>query len=149
MSYQLYYIDAQLHSIHSNTARGVDGIQNYATSRVNNETIERYESALMEKTTNLKWTVNNQLDDLHQNIVSRRPSPSDFNYEEKREQYRAFLTHANDGVGSMKGIFSRLFSKLFEVVKKIVDWIINHLPQIVSAIARIFSSVILPLLGFM
>jgi hypothetical protein len=149
MTYQLHHIDNRLHDIHVDTARGVDDIQNYATSRATNEAIEKYENTLMHRTSNLKSNINGQLDNLHHDIISRRPSPNDSDYEQRREQYRAFLVHANDGVGSMKGVFGQLFSKLFDVVKKIVHWILNRLPQILSAIAGIFTSVILPLLGVM
>jgi hypothetical protein len=103
----------------------------------------------MHRTSSLKGDINGQLDSLHHDIVSRRPSPNDPNYEQMREQYGAFLVHANNGVGSIKGVFDQLFSRLFEVVKKIVKWVVDHLPDIVSAIATIFGSIILPLLGVM
>jgi hypothetical protein len=149
MTYQLHHIDNRLHSIKHDTAQGVDDIQTYATSRVNIDTVDRYENALISRTSNLKSNVSGQLDDLHQDITTRRPSPNDINYDEKQKQYRKFLVHANDGIGSVKNVFSRLFSKLFEVVKKIVKWVGDHLSDIVSAITSVFSNIILPLLGYM
>jgi len=149
MAYQLNHIDNRLHSIQRDTAQGVDNIQTYATSRATTEAADRYENALISRTSNLKNDISGQLDDLHEDIITRRPSPNDTNYKHKLEQYRKFLVHANDGIGSMKNLFSRLFSKLFEVVKKIVKWVRDHLPQIVSAIATVFSHIIVPLFGYM
>jgi hypothetical protein len=149
MAYKLNHIDNRLHSIQHNTAQGVDDIQTYAKSRATTKAADRYESELRSRTTNLKNNISGQLDDLHEDITSRRPSPNDINYKQKLEQYGKFLVHANDGIGSMKNVFSRLFSKLFEVVKKIVQWVRDHLPDIVSAIANIFENVILPLAGYM
>ena len=149
MTYQLRDVDSRLHGIHVDTARGVDDIQNYATNRARTESVDEYENALIDRTSNLKGNINGQLDDLHQSVVNKRPSPNDRDYEQKRENYRQLLVHANNGIGSLKDIFSRLFFKLFEVVKSIVKWVCDHLPHIVSAIATIFSTVILPLLGVM
>ena len=149
MSYQLRDIDNQLHRIHTNTARGVDDIQDYAMSRAGNETIDKYEKELMQRVSSLKSDINGQLDSFEQDMNSRRPSLNETNYEQKRQQYREFLIHADDGLETMKGSFARLFSKLYEIIKKIVKWITNHWPEIISAIAAIFGSVILPLLGFM
>jgi hypothetical protein len=148
MAYQLNHIDNRLHTIQRDTAQGVDDIQTYAKSRATTETADRYENALMSRTSNLKKNISGQLDDLHKDVTNRRPSPNDTNYTHKIEQYRKFLVHATDGIESMKNVFSRLFSKLFEVVKKIVKWVGDHLPEIVSAITTIFSHVIVPLLNY-
>jgi hypothetical protein len=149
MTYQLRHIDNRIHDILTKTARGVDDIQNYATSQANKESVEKYENALVQRTSNLKKDVNDQLDNLHDDITSKRPSSNDPNYEQMLEKYREYLVHANDGIESMKGMFAKLFSKLYEVVKKIVKWIVDHLPEIISAIVTIFASIILPLLGIM
>lgn len=146
MAYERHYIDRRLHYVHQSTTRGVRDIENYATSQVTTESVEIYENTLMKRTSDLKHNINDQLDNLHHDIISRRPSKTDMNYTQKQEQYHAFLMHANDGMGSMQRLFSQLFSKLFEVVKTIVKWIVERVSQIVSAIVRIFATVILPLL---
>ena len=106
MAYQLRDVDNRLHRIHADTAQEVNGIQNYATSRAMTEAVDAYERALLNRTSHLKNNVNGQLDNLQENIFSRRPSSSDINYEQKLEQYRQLLVHADSGGGSLKSIFS-------------------------------------------
>ena len=147
MSYQRRIIDNSLHRLQCYTAQRVDAIEAYAKDRAYKDSIDEYEAALSNQAEALKRNVDSQLDDFHSDILSRRPSPNDPDFDEKQEQYKEFLLHAKSGLSTMKASFNKLFEKLKEVFKRIVMLVIAHAPDIISMIATIFGSVILPLLG--
>lgn len=147
MGSQFNFIDNKLHGIQCNTARSVNQIETYAKDRAYKDSVDEYENALMDRTNTLKMNVNSQLDDVQSSIFSRRPSPNDPNYARHKEEYKQFLNYADSGLSSMKGLFEQLFAQLINVVKRIVQWILENLPSIVTAIVTIFGKLILPLLG--
>lgn len=146
MTYQTVFIDQRLHNVHVNTARGVDQIERYAKERAQLDPVEQYEHEFVQRTNSLKSDIHGQLDSVHSEIISRRPSPHDADYSQKTDRYKKFLQYADSGMTGMRSVFASLFAKLFEVIKKIVKWIIQNLPQIFSAIAVLFKTVIVPLI---
>lgn len=146
MSYQTSFIDRQLHNIHVDVAMGVNEIEAYSKEEAVRGSAEQFENGFIQRTNNLKSNIYGRVDRVRDDVLSRRPSPNDPNYSEKSKKYKSFLEYANSGIKEMQSMFSFVFSKLKIVVKQIVKWIIQNLPDIILAIASLFSNFIIPLI---
>ncbi|CAF1317685.1 unnamed protein product [Didymodactylos carnosus] len=142
MAYSFSTIDSRLNNIRDNTREGVDDIEDHAKRRAHRDPADVYEQALLDKTNNVEQTVHQQVDDVRQDVLRRRPQQGDPNYQYKAEQYQQFVRHAATGMDSMKGTFRTLFSRVGEVVRKIARWVRDNLPNIIVAIGTIFTKVV-------
>jgi len=95
---------------------------------------------------NFKTRVNDQISALEQSILRQAPKENEPDYEERKRQYKEFLSGVMAGLRKLTDMMKGLFANLTDAICQIVQWIVEKLPTIVPCIVMLFEKVIFPLL---
>lgn len=146
MAYSLSNIDRAIGCIRDNTRSGVDNIEDYAQRNAKREPEDEYERALLDKSNKLEHSVHQQVDDIRDSVLSRRPNQTDPNYSLKKQQYMNYVQHATTGMTSLKGGIESLFLKVVDVVKRVVKFVRENFVGFFNFINNAFK-VLVPILS--
>ena len=135
----------QLDNVLQEAQQHTHGIEQYAKNHVtdNPDDVER---ELTKRLENFRSRINEQLSDVEKSITKNAPKPNDPDYECKKARYKEFLADTTSAIKKMAEMLGNLLSKLAAAIHQIVQWIIQNLPAIVSAIVILFERVIFPLM---
>jgi hypothetical protein len=121
-------------------------LKEYATEHASGDTPEDMETALKTRIKTMKSQMDQQLHDLEQSVLTRRPQRDDPDYEGQRSFYKQFLTEATSGLDRFRAVLESFFKKLSEAIERIVSWVVEKLANIIISIADLFETLIFPLL---
>ncbi len=81
---------------------------------------------------------------IQEKVLSHKPSPSDPNYERRKEEYNSLLRHSIHGMEVLQGWMGDLFDAVLNILIDIVQWVRNTIVgifnRIDSAFERLFQS---------
>jgi chemotaxis response regulator CheB len=120
-------------------------IEQYAKEHVN-DAPEDIEKQLNQRLHNFRTNINEQLSVVENSIFQHAPKKNESNYDTKQARYKEFLSGASNGLKGMSDMLDNLFTRLKDVFSKILQWIVENLPNIAANIVILFEKVIFPLL---
>jgi hypothetical protein len=135
----------QLDNILRQAQQHTHDIEQYAKEHVN-DSPEDIEKELHQRLQNFRSNINEQLSLVEKSIFERTPKKNEPDYENKQAHYKEFLSGALNGLKGMSDMLNNFFTELKDVFTKIVQWIVENLPNIVPSIVILFEKVIFPLL---
>ena len=140
------HLQNQLDNLLQEAQRHTIGIEEYAKKHVD-DTPENIEKELNQRFRALKNTVNEQLSAIQHSVFQHAPKPNDHDYDDKKARYKEFLSGASSGLKRISQTFDTLLNKLGEAISKIMIWIMENLPNIITCIAILFEKVIFPVMS--
>jgi aminopeptidase C len=101
--------------------------------------INDLEAKLKHKVENVKEDLNNQIDDIQNAVISRRPDRNDPNYASKRAQYEKLLAESVKGIDLLQAFLQNILNQLKQTVTLIIDWISKKIANISQLIKGAFA----------
>jgi hypothetical protein len=139
------YLHNQLDNVLQQAQQHTLDIEQYAKEHVN-DAPEDVEKQLSQRLHNFRTSINEQLSVVENSIFQHAPKKNEPNYDTKQAQYKEFLSGASNSLKEMSDMLNNLFTRLKDVFSKILQWIVENLPNIVPSIVILFEKVIFPLL---
>jgi phage-related protein len=138
-------LQSQFDSVLQEAEQRTRDIEQYAKDHVE-DTPECIERELKQRLHNFRIKISEQLSDIEASILQHKPEQNDPDYNQKKALFKEFMTGACSAIKEMTQMLENLLSRLGEIIAQIVNWIIQNLPAILSAITVLFEHVILPLM---